>query len=221
MTIPSLRPLRRDAEANLQRILDATTRVMALQGLDFSMEDIAREAACGVGTIYRRFASKDELLHHQFHALRSQVSAVAEAAMAHEDALAGLETLMVRLGTAMAGNHGLRDLVMGSPQFRADALAARRQLRPVITTLFTRARDAGQLRAGIEATDLSIIVAMMAEVIALTASAEPDLWRRYLAIAIDGIRSTNTAPLLGRAPTPRELTRMIQMKKARHCSTAT
>ncbi len=215
MTNSSVRPLRRDAEANLQRVLEATWRVLARQGLEFSMEDVAREAGCGVGTIYRRFESKEALLQHQFDALRTKMAEVVETAIRHEDAVAGLENLLAAMGQAMADNHGLRDLISGVPALRADMLAARRALRPAITGLLERAKAAGSVRADVEESDLSVIVAMLAEVIAITAGVDPQLWRRYLRLLLDGLHPATARPLGVPAPSVRDVTRMVQISKAR------
>jgi AcrR family transcriptional regulator len=55
--------LRRDAQANLDRVLAAAAEVFAAQGLDATLADVARHAGVGVGTVYRRFANKDDLIH--------------------------------------------------------------------------------------------------------------------------------------------------------------
>ena len=207
MTSP--RPLRRDAEANLQRILDAAHHVLTERGLDFGMEDIARQAGCGVGTVYRRFPNKQALLEHQFRAMKAEMAEQVRAAAADPDPVAGLGHLLAGLGQRMAKDHGLRDLLVGVPGLREEALAARRALRPVITTLLERAQAAGAVREDVEAADLTMIVAMLAEVISITSRVDATMWRRYLALLLDGLRPGSLTPLPGRAPGPRQLTRMV------------
>ena len=58
----AVRPLRRDAERNRQRILTAASEVFNERGLDVSLDEIARHAGVGVGTVYRRFRTKEELI---------------------------------------------------------------------------------------------------------------------------------------------------------------
>src|SRR5690349_13586287 len=62
MSSAGTRPLRKDAERNLRRILDAAKEVFATHGLAVTMDDVAHHAGVGVGTVYRRFANKDELI---------------------------------------------------------------------------------------------------------------------------------------------------------------
>lgn len=216
MTSP--RPLRRDAEANLQRILDAAQHVLSHQGLDFGMEDIARAAGCGVGTVYRRFPNKQALLEHQFRVIKAEMAALVASASADPDPVAGLAHLLAGLGQRMAEDHGLRDLLVGVPGLREEALAARRALKPVIATLLQRAKDAGAVREDVEASDLSVIVAMLAEAISITSSVDPEMWRRYLTLLLDGLRPLSATTLPGRAPTPRQLTRMVSVTKARRAA---
>ncbi len=218
MTSP--RPLRRDAEANLQRILDATHQVLCDQGLDFGMEDIARVAGCGVGTVYRRFPNKQALLEHQFRAIKAEMAELVTAASADPDPVAGLGHLLAGLGQRMAEDRGLRDLLVGVPGLREEALAARRALKPVIATLLERAKSAGAVRPDVEGPDLSMIVAMLAEVITITSAVDATLWRRYLALLLDSLRPGAPAPLPGRAPNARQLTRMVEATTARRAAAA-
>src|SRR6478672_12757008 len=76
------RPLRRDAERNRQRILAAATEVFNERGLDVSLDEIARHAGVGVGTVYRRFRTKEELVEALFMSRLATVAAIAEEAFA-------------------------------------------------------------------------------------------------------------------------------------------
>ncbi|HEY1318923.1 MAG TPA: helix-turn-helix domain-containing protein, partial [Streptosporangiaceae bacterium] len=64
--VRAVRPLRRDAERNRQRILKAAAEVFNERGLDVSLDEIARHAGVGVGTVYRRFRTKEELIEALF-----------------------------------------------------------------------------------------------------------------------------------------------------------
>src|SRR5437763_8806283 len=87
---PSERPLRRDAERNRQLILDAARVVFAERGLSGSHDDIAREAGVGVGTVYRRFPDKEELIDALFEERIGEIADVARASLAAGDAWEGL-----------------------------------------------------------------------------------------------------------------------------------
>ncbi len=184
------------------------------------MEDIARVAGCGVGTVYRRFPNKQALLEHQFRAIKAEMAELVATASADPDPVAGLAHLLAGLGQRMAEDRGLRDLLVGVPGLREEALAARRALKPVIATLLGRAKTAGAVREDVEGSDLSMIVAMLAEVITITSTVDATLWRRYLALLLDSLRPGAGSPLPGRAPNARQLTRMVDATTARRAAAA-
>ena len=64
--VVAIRPLRRDAERNRQRILQAASEVFTERGLDVSLDEVARQAGVGVGTVYRRFRTKADLVEALF-----------------------------------------------------------------------------------------------------------------------------------------------------------
>ena len=79
------RPLRKDAERNRRRILDAAREVFAEHGLDAGLDHIARHAGLGVGTVYRRFPSKDVLVRRIAEEETSRLTEQARAALGQED----------------------------------------------------------------------------------------------------------------------------------------
>jgi AcrR family transcriptional regulator len=116
------RPLRRDAERNRQRILKAAAEVFAERGLEVSLDEVARHAGVGVGTVYRRFPTKDDLIEALFMDRIDEVATLAEQAAQDPDPWAGLVSFMMRRpgwwpGTAACG-------------LRPAADADVRQLRP-------------------------------------------------------------------------------------------
>src|ERR1700712_3129718 len=78
--MPTDRPLRADAERNREAILCAAAEVYATQGTDVSLDEVARLAGVGVGTVYRRFPTKDELIDALFEARMTGYAEHAEAA---------------------------------------------------------------------------------------------------------------------------------------------
>src|ERR1700761_3684746 len=102
------RPLRRDAERNRQRILAAAAEVFNERGLDVSLDEIARHAGVGVGTVYRRFRTKEELIEALFMDRLDSVATIADEAYANPDAWCGLVSFMERMAEIMAGDVGLR-----------------------------------------------------------------------------------------------------------------
>ncbi|MDX6685079.1 MAG: hypothetical protein QOF86_1207, partial [Baekduia sp.] len=84
-TAPDERPLRKDAERNRQRILDAARALFAEEGLHATLDAVAARAGVGVGTVYRRFADKEALIDALFEERIDEVVEIAEAALAVED----------------------------------------------------------------------------------------------------------------------------------------
>src|ERR1043166_6338645 len=89
------RPLRVDAARNRERILAAASEVFADRGLDVSLDDIARHAGVGVGTVYRRFPTKEALIEALFDSHLAQLEALAENAVSYADSWDGLVALTI------------------------------------------------------------------------------------------------------------------------------
>jgi AcrR family transcriptional regulator len=201
------RPLRRDAERNRQRILAAAAEVFTERGLDATLDEVARAANVGVGTVYRRFPDKESLVAELFRDRIDALVTVAEQACAVADPWEGLASYLEFAAAAMAGDLGLRQLMMFATYDRDQVCYARDRMFPVITRLVERAQAAGQLRDDFRATDVKLISFMLASVAEYAATIRPDIWRRYLTLLVDGLRpARDTVTALSvPAPTPEEL----------------
>src|SRR3954470_15574378 len=114
MTAPS-RPLRKDAELNRERLLAAARELFATRGLEVTLNEIAHHAGVGVGTAYRRFANKEEVIDALFEERLQDVVSVAEEALSATDAWAGLVSFLERSLDMQFGDRGLTE-IMNSPQ---------------------------------------------------------------------------------------------------------
>jgi AcrR family transcriptional regulator len=201
------RPLRRDAERNRQRILAAAAQVFTERGLDATLDEVARAAGVGVGTVYRRFPDKEALVAALFRERVDNLVTVAEDACAAADPWQAIVSYLEYAAGAMAGDTGLRQLMMFATYDRDQVCYARDRMRPVISRLVQRAQASGDLRGDFEATDVKMIAFMLASLAEYAAAVTPDVWRRYLAMLIDGLRPSRgtTSPLPVPAPTVREL----------------
>ena len=88
----------------------------------------------------------------------------------------------------MAGDLGLRQLMMFGTYDRDQVCYARDRMRPVITRLVERAQASGDLRQDFVATDVKMIAFMLASIAEYAAAVTPEVWRRYLAMLVDGLR---------------------------------
>ena len=157
-------------------------------GLDATLDEVARAAGVGVGTVYRRFPDKEALVAALFRDRIDAIVTVAEQACAAADPWQGLVTYLEFAGATMAADLGLRQLMMFATYERDQVCYARDRMLPVITRLVERAQASGDLRDDFRATDVKMIAYMLASIAEYTAPVAPDAWRRYLAMLIDGLR---------------------------------
>jgi AcrR family transcriptional regulator len=189
------RPLRRDAERNRQQILLAARAAFAERGLEVTLDEIAQRAGVGVGTIYRRYANKDELIDELYEDIVAEIATVAEAALAQADPWKGLTDFLEGSLARQASNLALKDLLPGGSQRGRERVArARERVAPLASELFERAKQSGRLRPDVTETDIATIHMMLGAVIDSTRTTEPDAWRRYLGIVLDGLRTRRNAP---------------------------
>lgn len=186
---PSGRPLRRDAERNRRRILDAAAEVFAEHGLSATMDDVADRAGVGVGTVYRRFPHKEALIDALFVERIDAMAELAQEGLRHDDPWEGLVWFMERALAQQAGDRGLKELLFGTAYGRERVAHARERIAPVVTELVERARAAGTLRPDAEARDMPVLQLMIGAALDFSRDVEPELWRRCLVLVLDGLRA--------------------------------
>ncbi len=201
------RPLRKDAERNRPRILHAAAEVFTQRGLDATLDDVARQAGVGVGTVYRRFPDKESLVAELFQDRIDAIVTVAEEAGAAPDPWQAFASFLEYAAASMAGDLGLRQLMMFATYGKDKVAYAREQMRPALTKLVERAQAAGALRPDFDATDVPLIAFMLSAAAEYAGPARPDVWRRYLTLLIDGMPHSRqgTSPLPVPALTPEEI----------------
>jgi AcrR family transcriptional regulator len=188
------RPLRRDAERNRQRILEAGRELFAERGLSVTLNDIAHHAGVGVGTVYRRFPDKAQLIDGLFEQRLEEFVELMKAALDDPDPWQGFAGFLEQALELQAGDRGLRELVLGASGGRERVARLRAQLYPLGVRLVERAREAGQLRADCETQDTAILQLMLGLVIDAAHDVSPELWRRYLGIILQGLRASPGPP---------------------------
>jgi AcrR family transcriptional regulator len=151
------RPLRRDAERNRQRILEAARVVFAREGLEVSLDAIAREAGVGVGTVYRRFADKEQLIEALFEESLAELVGAARDALAVDDPWDGFLTFLEGAIERQTRDRGLKELLMGSAHGQEQIARARDEIVPLVTELVDRAQRSGQLRDDVAPSDFPLI----------------------------------------------------------------
>jgi AcrR family transcriptional regulator len=188
------RPLRKDAARNRERILAAAREVFAERGLEVTLDDIAHHAGVGVGTVYRRFSDKEQLIDALFDERLDAIATRAELALAIDDPWLALEGWLVGMLEEQASDRGLREIAFAGQHGRERVGRARARIEPLISSLVDRAHASGQLRSDIVFADMPIIQKMICDVMDITRGVSADVWRRYLAIVLDGLRPARDAP---------------------------
>jgi AcrR family transcriptional regulator len=184
--IESGRPLRADARRNRERILKAARAVFADQGIDAQMDDVARRAKVGVGTVYRHFPTKEALVDALVRERFMAIAACARDALEHEDAWEGFCELIWRSAEGNAADRAFCEIVAHSD--KADVVEETGLLASV-RELIGRAQAQGRMRA--DATELDVGIMMCGASSVMQAMvAEPDAWRRHLTLMLDGLRAS-------------------------------
>lgn len=189
----SARAPRRDALLNDSRVLQAASDVLAESGTQASMEEIAARAGVGVGTIYRRYASKESLIDALIAQVMGELREAADVALAAPDGT-GLRDFLFALGTFFATHRRYAALLLD----RGDEASAER-VRRDLAELTRRAVAAGEVGAGTELGDVIALVWSLRALVETTEELAPGTWRRHLEIHLAGLKGTDplsTRPVL-------------------------
>jgi AcrR family transcriptional regulator len=181
---PPARAVRRDAARNYRRILDAARDVLGESGADASMEEIAARAGVGVGTVYRRFASKDALIGELLRLALEEVTAAVDQALARTDGY-GLEELLRAFGQSFADHARYANLFLERPANDA----ATRRIRAAIAELTARAVAGGTVHPDVTASDVMALVLALRGLAQAGSELHPAAWTRFLDIHLDGLRA--------------------------------
>jgi AcrR family transcriptional regulator len=212
------RPLRRDAERNRQRILAAAAEVFTERGLDVSLDEVARQAGVGVGTVYRRFADKEALVETLFTGYVDDLAAIAERALDMPDPEEALLWFLDHWMGALASNIGLRQLLMFAT-YAGDRVAyARDRFAPLVGAIVARAQASGQIRPDLAGSDMPFIALMLTSAAEYAQQTRPEIWRRYLTLLIDGMQTSRsgTTPLPVTPLAPAEMESVMRRQAPRH-----
>ena len=188
------RPLRRDAERNRRRILDAAREAFAEEGLAVTLDEIARRAGVGVGTVYRRFADKEQLIDALFEHQMQEFAVLADECLQAEDSWDGLVRFLELATQLHACDRGLKEVALSGTHGLDRVARARRLMFPLVSRLVARAQADGSLRPDVDPTDMPLLQLMLGSLSECTRKSDPEVWRRFLVIITDGLRTSREAP---------------------------
>ncbi len=210
----SRKTLRRDAQRNRARIVSSARTLFARDGVEVSVDDITREAGVGMGTLYRHFPTKEELIDAVLEDAFEELVELAEEAAAAEDAWAGFAGFLEQALAQHAANRGLKDVLATSERGAQRAEAMRKRIRPLLQRAIERAQDQGALRPDFTAEDLPLVFWTGGRLIETTATVAPDHWRRYLGLLLDGLRAEAASPLPAPPLTRAQLARAARRRES-------
>jgi AcrR family transcriptional regulator len=187
MSAPAIqtpKPQRADARRNRERILEAARVVFAEQGTGAQMDDVARVAGVGVGTVYRHFPHKGALMGELVASKFRTFADNAEVALTVADPWEAFSGLLRKNAETCARDIGLQQALGREPGAWAVAMPELERLRALTSELIGRGQAAGVLRADLVVDDIPMLMCGLSSTMAV---AEYD-WRRHLAMLLDAMR---------------------------------
>jgi AcrR family transcriptional regulator len=193
--MPVERPQRADARRNYDRLLVAAAEAIAERGAEASLDDIAKRAGVGPGTLYRHFPTREHLLEAVFHERIVLLRDDAARLLVEEpDPDRALETWLRALIEHLRRYRGLAETLKGMYDQESELmLEVRDMMRWSASALLTRAQEAGVARTDIDGIDVMRIGHGAGMVIVEPGHDGDVRAERLLNLVMDGVRSTTKA----------------------------
>lgn len=180
--------LRADARLNHERLLAVAATAFAREGAGASLKAIAAEAGVGIGTLYRRFPTRETLVEAVYRNEVARLCDAADGLLAKYEPIPALRAWMERFVDFMAAKHGMADALRVVLASEDDRMRTRFLLRDAIGVLLAAGEASGDIRPGLDAYD----VLMGLGGIALIAQGQRALGLRLLDLMLDGVRATTS-----------------------------
>jgi AcrR family transcriptional regulator len=192
------RPRRADAVRNRELVLAAAAEVFSEAGLKGQVEEVAKRAGVGVGTVCRNFPTKQDLVEAVLMSMYESLLERALAALEQPDAGIAFEQFFVALPEFHVRHRALGEQVAKELELPTSAQPLREQLVRALSDLVARAQASGDIRADIGPADISLLFAGIAHATALVGELQPALRERYVRIILDGLRPHEASKLPGK-----------------------
>lgn len=181
------KPLRADARRNREKIMKAAREVFAEQGVEAQMDDVARRADVGVGTVYRHFPTKEALLQALTDELFAMIAAHVRTLLDRDDPWEAFLEAMWFAAEKTAGDRAFSE-IMAAGTIRVRTCPGEQDL--VVTTgeLMRRCKDAGRMRPDAIIDDIPLMMCGVGSASHMEHPC-PESWRRHLGILLDGLRA--------------------------------
>jgi AcrR family transcriptional regulator len=188
------RTQRADARRNRRKVLDAARKAFAEDGLDVRVEKVARKAGVGVGTVYRHFPTKEDLLQALADDRFAGLAEAARRALEDPDAWNGFSEFMRYSAKVMAEDRALSEAMDQRPEMCGQA-AEDVRLLDIVGELIERAQAEGALREDVVPEDVPSLICGLGRATRETEGRPSMSWERYLAIILAGLRPPPDSPL--------------------------
>jgi AcrR family transcriptional regulator len=183
------RPLRRDARERRDRLIAAAQSEFAAHGVDASLEKIARDAGVAIGTLYRHFPARLDLLMAAFEPRLQEFLDGATKALKMDDPWEGFVCYLENLFAVQAGDRGFNDFLSRRFPGNANTERIHDQMCRQIEDVLTRAQEFGQARRDITQADIVNLIWSNGRIIDATSATAPTAWRRQLYLMLDAYRA--------------------------------
>ncbi|MEU0822338.1 TetR/AcrR family transcriptional regulator [Streptomyces mirabilis] len=203
------KPLRRDAQRNRDAIVAAARKAFAEQGLDASLEGVAREAGVAIGTVYRHFPRRLDLVEELFTAKFTDLLAAAEEAAAMDDAWKGFCSYLEKLCELQACDRAFNDLVSARLPVHALGRGMFERTKERVAQIFRNAQEQGVLRDDVTPEDIAFVIWSQVGIIQATRTVAPNAWRRHLHLLLDAFRAECAHELPEPALTPQQFAQTL------------
>jgi AcrR family transcriptional regulator len=188
------RALRADARRNREAVIAAAKKLFADQGLDAQMPDVAKAAKVGVGTVYRHFPTKDDLIAALVAERFERLAQKAREDLEMEDPWEGICDFIRYSAQIQADDRGLCEVMGSRPEvMHAASLAA--GLPGLCERLVRRAQRSGELRGDLDWQDIPMIACGLGRITQATAGPATGRWPRLVEIILDGLRAPGSGKL--------------------------
>jgi AcrR family transcriptional regulator len=183
------RPLRRDARESREKLIAAAQAEFAARGVDASLEKVAREAGVAIGTLYRHFPTRLDLLVAALGPRLQEFVDGAEKAVKMDDPWEGFVAYLENLFAVQAGDRGFNDFLSRRFPGNAETEQIHDMMCRQIEDVLARAQDAGKARPDITQADIVNLIWSNGRIIDATSAKAPTAWRRQLYLMLDAYRA--------------------------------
>ncbi|HTX45137.1 MAG TPA: helix-turn-helix domain-containing protein [Solirubrobacteraceae bacterium] len=205
------RVLRADAERNRRRLLDAALELFSERGLDVGVGEIAARAGVGRGTLFRNFASKEDLIAAIVSERMREATAAGRELLASDDPGEAVFEFLGEIIEGQRTNRALVDAIEDTMLKNEEIACGYEELMGVLAELVARAQEAGEIRADVGALDLMVMTKGICEAASALQHVNPDMAERQLDLVRAALSSDAASkPLRGRAPTVEDMRKAFQ-----------